>query len=133
MSVTRESLKYLITIANNEDLTNVLKEYEEFNTSYGPIARLHLFVLPKTPSVMIFDKVLRALIKITTAKSAERETANMTTNRRRYHKRTRLSTNYGSKRRYYVSLLPKKLNALKKKPQMRVETNLSFSHCHPNL
>lgn len=47
------SLRYLITIANDEDLANVFEEQECLNASTRPTNRLHLIVLlmpPNAPS-----------------------------------------------------------------------------------
>lgn len=53
----RESLKYLITIASDDDLANFI----EVNTSCGPAACRHFFVLPNTsslPSNLTLGKIL---------------------------------------------------------------------------
>ena len=108
-----ESFNYLITIANDEDLVNVIKEQEEFNTSHESTSRLHFFVSPKmsrSQSNQTWDKKLGASIKITAARRFKREAANNSTNSRRHHKRSRSPPYYGQK----------KFDALRKNPQKEI-------------
>lgn len=66
-----ESLKYLITITSDEDLTNILEDQECLTTSIRSTPRFHFFVVPKSPSLIsnsTLDKMLEASIKITTTK-----------------------------------------------------------------
>lgn len=81
-----ESLKYLITIASNEDLTNVLEEQEEFNTSHGSTACLHLFVMPmqqSQPPKTKYEAMSGALIKINVVVS---DVTKKSTNARKHKK-----------------------------------------------
>lgn len=67
-----ESLKYLIVITSDEDLTNIVEEKEELEGSMRPAAHLHLFVLPKVPSSppeTTSEVMLGASIKINVVKN----------------------------------------------------------------
>lgn len=112
-----------------------LKSKKYLSARTRSIPRLHLFVLPKIsrlPSNSALGKMLGATIKITT-ENTEKEATSNSTNSRRLQKRREAPRNHSRKRQHHASLFPKKFDTQKKKSQMRVESNLSFSRFHPNL
>lgn len=87
-----ESLRHLVTIASDENLTTILEEQDELSANLKPAARRHLFVLPKTlslPPKKTLKKMSGASIKITADESTEREATRSLINSRRHHKRIR--------------------------------------------
>lgn len=63
---------YLITIANDEDLENVLVKQAELNESLGSFSHLHLFMLSMQSSLALettTEVMLGVLIKINVVKN----------------------------------------------------------------
>lgn len=111
-------------MTGDEDLTNVLKEQEEFNTSLRSTAHLHLFVLPKAPSSppkATSEVILGASIKIIFFKNNGKYTNDKAT---KYNK---VPSRRYKKKRNNTKLTSKKLDISKKTIRVTNESEKKFT------